>query len=160
VELIPRDDIQKAQGFNFAPMIDFLFLMLALFATLSISKSTLYDANISLASSNPNESTSPLQASKETEQVHISINAQGQYKWLTEFDEYPMNSAIDVQNELLRQYEIGVLPKTKEKTEVLFHIDKNAPWESIVGLLVSIRELGFTAYPLYQSETTAPNSRR
>jgi biopolymer transport protein ExbD len=126
--------------------------MLALFATLSISKSTLYDANIHLASSNPTESAFPLQASKETEQVHISINPQGQYKWLTEFDEYPMNTIGDIQQELLRQYEIGVLPKDKEKAEVLLHIDKNAPWESIVSLLVSIRELGFTAYPLYQSE--------
>ncbi len=47
MDLIPHEEIKPAQNFNFAPMIDFLFLMLSLFATLAISRAVLYDAEVS-----------------------------------------------------------------------------------------------------------------
>ena len=48
MELIPHDELKPAQSFNFAPMIDFLFLMLALFASLAVSRAALYDAEVDL----------------------------------------------------------------------------------------------------------------
>ena len=131
MELIPHDEIRPGHQFNFAPMIDFLFLMLSLFATLAISRAALYDSEISLAELKPEKEKGPVRPKREIQQLHISIQKTGGYKWLTEFQEYPMETIEKIQEELARQYQIGALPKDKEKTEILLHIDQDAPWGSI-----------------------------
>lgn len=150
MELIPHDEIRPSHSFNFAPMIDFLFLMLALFATLAISKATLYDSEIRLAELKSEKEKSPLLSNQERHQIHISINSKGGYKWLTEFQEYPMETTLAIQEELAKQYQIGAIPKDKEATEILLHIDKEAPWETIANLIFAVRELGFTPHPVHQ----------
>lgn len=150
MDLIPHDEIKPAQNFNFAPMIDFLFLMLSLFATLAISRAVLYDAEVDLVELKPESSKKPLKSKHDFQQINLSITAAGQYKWLTEFQEYPIATLQALQEELARQYQIGALPQDKTKTEVLLHIDKKAPWEPIAGAIFAIRELGFSARPVYE----------
>lgn len=149
MELIPHDEMKPAQSFNFAPMIDFLFLMLSLFATLAISRASLYDSEIELASLKPESHAAPLR-SGQIQQINLSINAEGRYKWLTEFQEYPIENLAALQEELARQYQIGALPKDKSKTEILLHIDKKAPWGPVVEAIFGVRELGFRAHPVYE----------
>lgn len=129
-------------------MIDFLFLMLALFATLAVSRAALYDSEVELVQLKPEKGAASLRA-KEIQQVNLSITALGGYKWMTEFQEYPMESVQAIQEELSRQYQLGALPQDKTKTEVLLHIDKKAPWEPIAKVIFAIREVGFTARPIY-----------
>ena len=148
MELIPHDELKPSHSFNFAPMIDFLFLMLALFATLAISRAALYDAEIDLVQLKPEKGATSRRA-KQVEQVNLSITREGGYKWLTEFQEYSMESVKAIQEELARQYQIGTLPQDKTKTEVLLHIDKAAPWASIASAIFAIREVGFTPRPVY-----------
>lgn len=155
MQLIPHDEIRPGHNFNFAPMIDFLFLMLALFATLAISRATLFDSNISLAELKPEDQKGPLRPKKEIQQIHLSIASNGSYKWLTEFQDYPMDTINTVREELSRQYQIGVLAKDKDKTEVLLHIDKEAPWRAIADAIFGIRELGFEAHPVYEPQETS-----
>jgi biopolymer transport protein ExbD len=150
VELIPHDELKPAQNFNFAPMIDFLFLMLSLFATLAISRAALYDSEIDLVELKPERGKKPVSSRQETQQINLTITADGHYKWLTEFHEYPMNSPQAIQEELVRQYQIGALSKDKARTEVLLHIDKKAPWEPISQAIFAIREVGFAAHPVYE----------
>ncbi|OGN64444.1 MAG: hypothetical protein A3E80_02990 [Chlamydiae bacterium RIFCSPHIGHO2_12_FULL_49_9] len=150
MELIPHDEIKPAHNFNFAPMIDFLFLMLALFATLAISRAALYDADISLATLKPEKGQAGLKAKAETHQINLSIAADGSLHWLTEFKKYPMQTTASLQEELARQYKIGILPQDKSKTEVLLHIDRKAPWEPIARAIFAVRELGFAAHPVYE----------
>ena len=150
MELIPHDELKPSQNFNFAPMIDFLFLMLALFATLAISRAALYDAEVELVELKPEKGAASLRA-KEIQQIHLSISASGGFKWLTEFQEYPMETVHAVQEELARQYQMGVLPQDKAKTEVLLHIDRKAPWEPIAQVIFGIREIGFSARPVYDA---------
>jgi biopolymer transport protein ExbD len=150
LELIPHDELKSNQGFNFAPMIDFLFLMLALFATLAISRATLYDTEIDLVQLKAEKNSASLR-SKEIHQINLKVTAEGHFKWLTEFQEYPMETVEAIQQELARQYQIGALQQDKSKTEVLLHIDKKAPWEPIAKAIFSVRELGFTARPVYDS---------
>jgi biopolymer transport protein ExbD len=140
------DELEKTPTFNFAPMIDFLFLMLALFATLAMSRSALVDTQIDLAKLK-SEKNRP---AKNLHAIHLSIGPSGQYKWLTEFQEYPMPSPTAVQEELTRQYNQGSIPQDRLQTEVLFHIDKHAPWEKVAQLLFAVREVGFTARPVYE----------
>jgi biopolymer transport protein ExbD len=151
MDLIPHEEIRPAHNFNFAPMIDFLFLMLSLFATLAMSRAALYDSDISLAELKPTNEKGPLRPKQEVQQIHLSINATGQYKWLTEFQEYPMESIQAVKQELSRQYQIGALAQDKSRTEILLHIDKKAPWETIALAIFGVRELGFDAHPIYES---------
>lgn len=152
MELIPHDEIQPAHQFNFAPMIDFLFLMISLFATLAISRSALYDMEIHLTSLKPEQAKRPLHPKREIQQLHLSINATGGYKWLTEFQEYPMETIEAMQEELSRQYQLGILAQDKAQTELLLHIDQNAPWGSIANAIFAIRELGFEVHPVYESQ--------
>jgi biopolymer transport protein ExbD len=151
LELIPHDELKPSHHFNFAPMIDFLFLMLALFATLAVSRAALYDSEVELVELKPEKGAASLRA-KEIQQVNLSISAIGGYKWMTEFQEYPMDSIQAIQEELARQYQLGALPQDKTKTEVLLHIDKKAPWEPIAKVIFAIREIGFTARPVYDAE--------
>lgn len=150
MDLVPYDEIKPAQNFNFAPMIDFLFLMLALFATLAISRAVLYDSEVDLVELKSDVQGKAIKAKHDVQQINLSITETGQYKWLTEFQEYPIANLQGLQEELARQYQIGALPQDKTKTEVLLHIDKKAPWEPIAGAIFAIRELGFQARPVYE----------
>lgn len=150
MELIPHDEIRPAQNFNFAPMIDFLFLMLSLFATLAIAGASLFDSEVTLAELKPEKGKTPIRTGRDIQQLHISITNDGTYKWLTEFQQYPMENVQAVQEELSRQYQIGALPKDKMKTEVLLHIDRRASWQTVAQLIFGVRELGFSAHPVYE----------
>jgi biopolymer transport protein ExbD len=135
-------------------MIDFLFLMLALFATLAVSRAALYDAEIDLVQLKPEKGASNLRT-KEVHQVNLTITAAGGFKWLTEFQEYPMETVQAIQEELARQYQMGALPQDKAKTEVLLHIDRKAPWGAIANAIFAIREVGFSARPVYEIDDSA-----
>lgn len=150
MELIPHDELKPISNFNLTPLVDFLFLMLSLFATLAISRAVLYDSEIHLVELKPESHKSPLKAKAEICQINLSVMANGEYKWMTEFQEYPMDNVQAVQEELARQYQIGALPQDKKKTEILLHIDKKAPWEPIARVIFSVRELGFAAHPVYE----------
>ncbi len=151
MDLLPLDELKPKTTFNFAPMIDFLFLMLSLFATLAITRATLLETSLELVRLSPENEKNHL-FSESLHHVNLSINSYGKYKWISEFQSYPMDSIESIQQELLREYELGIFPKDKAKTEILLHIDKNAPWEPIAKLLFSIREIGFNVFPIYESD--------
>ena len=159
MDLIPHDDLKPSHSFNFAPMIDFLFLMLSLFATLAISRAALYDSEIQLAELKPNPNDTPVQVSQKIEQINLSINALGAYKWITEFQEHPMSSVLEIQKEISRQYQLGALSHDKSKTEILLHIDQSAPWKPIAELIFAVKELGFSAHPVYEPLGTPKEER-
>lgn len=143
MNLFPEEQAVETK-FNFAPMIDFLFLMLALFATFSISRATLMDTAVELAS--VSSKGTPREKGK-TKPLYISILADGSYKWLTEFGQYPMASAESVQEEIQRQLQLGAL---STQSEVLLNVDRAAPWQAVATLLLAIREVGLQPYPLHQ----------
>ncbi len=152
MDLIPHEELRPTHGFNFAPMIDFLFLMLSLFATLAISRTALFDTEIQLADAKPATGAHPIQSKRDIQQINLSVSAQGSYKWVTEFQEHTMDSVQDIQKELSRQYQIGALSQDKAKTEVLLHIDQKAPWKKIADLIFAVKELGFSAHPVYEGK--------
>jgi len=151
MDLIPHDELKPQNGLNFAPMIDFLFLMLSLFATLALSRAALYDSEIHLAELKPNAPDAPVKVTHQIQQIHLSINAGGSYKWITEFQEHAMGNIQEIQAEISRQYQIGALSQDKTRTEILLHIDKEAPWKPVADLIFAVRELGFSAHPVYEA---------
>jgi len=153
---IPEDKIKTSASINLAPMIDFLFLMLAFFAILAITRASIFDSNLSLVKLKaPTKQQNILSTREENFQINLSINKKGKYKWLTELKDYPIDSLLKVKKELTHQYNIGLLPTDKSKTNILLHIDKEAPWDAIAKLIFAVRETGFDAKPIFEPEKKA-----
>lgn len=149
---IPQDHFKSGSNFNFAPMIDFLFLMLAFFATLAVSRASLYDTKLNLVQLKTEEGAIPIKKTEDPHQINLSITENGEYKWITEIQTYPMEDLQRIKKELTYQHKIGLLPKDKLQTQVLLHIDKNAAWEPVAKLIFAIREEGFEAFPIYEPD--------
>ncbi|KAG6559942.1 hypothetical protein RHABOEDO_001125 [Candidatus Rhabdochlamydia oedothoracis] len=149
MNLIPEEELKRYNHLNLAPMIDFLFLIVAVFAVIAVTRASLFDREISLVKVQTKVDASIPQ---DRYTVHLSINNKGEYKWITEFNEYLISCPLDVQLELKKQQELGLLPKDTLKTQVLLHIDKQAMWEPIVQLIFAVKQAGFQIHPVYESE--------
>lgn len=149
MSFIPDEELKERNGIALAPMIDFLFLMLAVFASLAISRIVMQDTEIELVFSKT-DSTHLVSDSRDYKLIHVTISKDGSYKWVTEIRDYPMESAQAIAQELLQQYQLGFLPEEKIKTQVLLKIDREAQWEPILHALLAIREAGFEARPVYE----------
>lgn len=149
MSLIPEEELKRYNHLNLAPMIDFLFLIVAVFAVIAVTRASLFDREINLVKvQTKTDSFIP----QDRYTVHLSINNKGEYKWITEFNEYLISCPLDVQLELKKQQELGLLPKDTLKTQVLLHIDKQAMWEPIVQLIFAVKQAGFQIHPVYESE--------
>jgi biopolymer transport protein ExbD len=149
MRLIPEDNLNSKLSLNLTPMLDFLFLIFAFFATLAVSRSNIFDTKLDLAKLK-REGGSQQIGAQQSLNLNINVTSLGKYFWVTEVHDYPMENLEKVQKELLYQYNLGVLPKEKGLTKVLLHVDKRAPWESVAKLVFAIREVGFEAYPVYE----------
>lgn len=149
MSLIPEEELKRYNHLNLAPMIDFLFLIVAVFAVIAVTRASLFDREINLVKVHTKIDSSNAQ---ERYTVHLSINDKGEYKWITEFNEYLIPCPQDIQLELKKQQELGLLPKDTLKTQVLLHIDKQAMWEPIVQLIFAVKQAGFQIHPVYESE--------
>jgi biopolymer transport protein ExbD len=149
MSIIPEEELKGFGSLNLAPMVDFLFLVVAVFATLAVTKAALYDSQVKLVKVHPSSEGSPFIGQNDYYVVNLSVNANGEYKWITEFNEYLINGVKGVELELKKQQELGLLPKDKEKTKVLLHIDKDAKWEPISQMIFTVRQQGFEIHPVY-----------
>ena len=150
MSLIPDEELRREGSINLAPLVDFLFLVIAVLATLAVTRAALYDSEVNLAQISPEKEGSPLTAYSDSYIVNLGITAEGEYKWITEVDEHLMQGTQTIQQELSKQQEYGLLPKEKDKVKILLHIDKEAPWDPIAQLIFAIREKGFQVHPVYE----------
>ncbi|MCC5832821.1 MAG: hypothetical protein JJU12_07250 [Chlamydiales bacterium] len=146
---IPDEELKEQTGLTLAPMIDFLFLMLAVFASLAVSRIVMRDTEIELVRSRI-ESPAPLIDPRDYKFIHITISKEGTYKWVTEIRDYPLESPEEIAHELIQQYQRGLLPEEKLKTQVLLKIDRETRWEPILKAILAIRETGFEVRPIYE----------
>lgn len=150
MSLIPEDELKRSQAINLAPMVDFLFLVIAVFATMAISRAALYDTEVSLVKVKPEKDPSIVAQASQTYLVNIGITQDGHYKWLTEVNEFIMDSPESIRKELHKQQQLGLLPSDPTQTKILLHIDKEAHWEPIAQAVFVIREAGFPIHPVYE----------
>lgn len=151
MNLVPDEELVGKKGLNLAPMVDFLFLIVAVFATLAVTRSTLFDSEINLVRIGQRDKTTPPKAT-EYSLIHLSVTELGQYKWVTEFHEYLMENLTAIEQELLKQEQLGLLPRDHQKTKVLLHIDKKAQWEPVMELIFTLKQHGFRISPVYEIE--------
>lgn len=150
--MIPEEEFKRQKHLNLAPMVDFLFLILAVFAVLVVTRTALYDSEVSLVKMDTQAPPPSMAGAQGGTTVLLSINHLGQYKWVTEFNEYLIEGVEEIKKELLRQQEVGLLPKETEKIKILLHIDKEAQWESVAKAIFVIKEAGFQISPVYCPE--------
>ena len=86
--LIPEEELRQQKSLNFAPMVDFLFLILAIFAVLIVTRTMLFDSEVQVVKMEGKSSTASLSNKSPVQTVLLSINENGQYKWVTEFNEF------------------------------------------------------------------------
>lgn len=156
MSFIPENELKSSAAMNLAPMIDFLFLLLMFFATLAVTRITTKDTDISLVEIKPETKTSLVSGESDYKVVNVNINSNGEYKWVTEIRDYEMTSPEDITQELISQYEKGLLPEDKQKTRVLLKIDRKTPWEPILKAIFAIRDSGFDAHPVYEPDFDSP----
>ncbi len=150
MSFIPDEALRGREGINLAPMIDFLFLMLMFFACLAVSRATSKDTDIELVEVAPEANISQTVADTDTKIINISIDAEGNYKWVTEVRDYRMQTPDEIAQELIQQHTKGLLPKDKSKTQVLLKIDKKTVWDPILKAIFAIRDAGFEVHPVYE----------
>lgn len=149
MSLIPEEEFRKASSLNLAPMVDFLFVIVAVFATMSITRAVLYDTQVNLVKVNTEKKTN---VSEQPFVVNIGITEDGKYKWITEVNEFVMDTTDSIQRELQKQQQMGLISKNPEQTKVLLHIDRSAKWEPVAQAIFALREQGFPVHPVYEPQ--------
>lgn len=152
MSFLPDDQINPKTSLNLTPMIDFVFLMLAFFACLTITQATVKDKGISLVKVGPTSSEMKSPEADIERIISICVTKDGSYKWLTEYNEFVLASAQQIGDELARQVALGTLPKEAGRTQVLLQIDKNARWSAVSAAIFAIRDQGFEVHPVYQPD--------
>ncbi len=150
MSLIPDEELRRHSSLNLAPMVDFLFVVLAVFVTLAVTRAALFDSEIDLVKVRSQEKQSALSAQNDFYTINLCVTDEGKYKWFTEVSELVMDGSQAIQQELKKQLELGLLPKDKEQTRVLLHIDKSAKWSSIADAIFAIRDAGYSIHPVYE----------
>lgn len=151
MNLIPDEELRKTASFNLAPMVDFLFVIVTIFATMSITRAVLYDTEINLVKVSSEKKS--VEKMNQPYVVNIGVTEEGKYKWITEVSEFLMGTTQSIQKELQKQQQIGLLPSDPTQTRILLHIDKNARWEPVADMIFALREQGFNVHPVYQPES-------
>jgi biopolymer transport protein ExbD len=152
MNLVPEEELYGRNNLNLAPMVDFLFLIVAVFATLAVTRATLFDSDINLVKVTSLESPSDTLANDDLSIINLAVTSTGQYKWVTEFNEYLMENISSIEQELTKQQKLGLLPSEHEKTKILLHVDKKAEWEPVVQLIFALKKSGFQISPVYESD--------
>ncbi len=152
MSFVPDEELKGKATLNLAPMLDFLFLLLAFFASLAVSRIATRDTDVDLVKIRPETRPTSIEKFTDIKVIHLSITESGSYKWVTEVRDHPMENAVAISDELKRQYDQGLLPEDKKKTQILLKIDKKAPWEPILNVLFAVRDAGFEVRPVYEPE--------
>jgi biopolymer transport protein ExbD len=150
MSLIPEEEFKRPGSVNLAPMVDFLFLVLAVFATMAVTRAALFDTEVNLVKLKTEQEGEEAPAFNTAAIVNISITEDGRYKWVTEVNEFLLSGTDMIQKEISKQQALGLLPQEKERIKVLLHIDKEARWEPIVQTIFAIREAGLQVHPVYE----------
>ncbi len=151
--LVPEEELKSQSNFNLAPMVDFLFLVVAVFAILAVTRTALYDSELDLVRTEQPLEKNKAPLDEECYFVDLGITREGRYKWLTESQDYLIADPAIIKTELYKQQVNGLLPKEHARTKVLLHIDQGAEWKAIASLILTVKEAGFTIHPLYELDS-------
>jgi len=137
--MIPDDELVPKSTISFAPMVDFLFIVIAIFAVIAISRKALFDSHLSLVEATGNSKTASHHADHT---VNLSISPNGEYKLIDAKESLILDDIETIKQELNKH----------QTTHILLHIDKHTEWQPIAKLIYSMNEEGFHVYPVYEKK--------
>jgi len=140
MSLIPDEELAPKASISFAPMVDFLFIIIAIFAVVAISRKALYDSHVTLV----DESGTASASNHSKNSINLSISPGGEYKWLDQKESFILDNIETIKAELKKH--------AKPETQILLHIDKKAEWQPIAKLIYAMNEEGFNVYPIYEKK--------
>jgi biopolymer transport protein ExbD len=152
MNLVPDEELKGKSSLNLAPMVDFLFLIVAVFATIAVTRAALFDSEVNLVKINQIDKAIPTIQDSELSVINLAVTAAGQYKWITEFNEFLMENIAAIEQELSKQQQLGLIPQESDKTKILLHVDRKAQWEPVVQLIFSLKREGFQISPVYEAD--------
>ncbi len=150
IEMVPDEELKRFEKIQWAPMVDFLFIIVIVFATLAALRTMVMDKELSLAEALPQKESASSAAPYATTAMHLSINHLGKYKWLSGNSELILSNPHALAQTLAYLKKQGVLPCPGKMT-ILLHIDKSAPWQPVADAIFTVREAGYDIRPVYQT---------
>lgn len=151
IKLIPDEEMRRFEKVQWAPMVDLLFIIVIVLATLAITRTTLHNTDVSLVRLPSKEQRHLANAHSGAHIVNLSVNASGKYHLLLGTVDILFETPQHLQAKLLEQQKKGILPKSNHRIKVFLHIDKTAPWQPIAEVILSLRGAGFAVNPVYQA---------
>ena len=119
MDLIPDDELTTRTGFNFAPMVDFLFIVIAIFAVVAITRKALYDSHVTLVRHDSENFATASPKGKDTQTVNLSISSDGQYKWLETSSNPLIFDSIETVKKSARNIDLkSVFPILRNRVEI------------------------------------------
>ena len=106
MNLIPDEELKTTSLMNLTPLVDFLFLVIALFAILAVTRTSLFDSEVTLAKVKQTENESN-PSNYNFHVINLSVAKDGHYKWVTEFNEYSMDGIPSILQELIKQQDLN-----------------------------------------------------
>lgn len=140
MDLIPDEQLTHRASISFAPMVDFLFIVIAIFAFVAITRKALYDSHVTLVDGSGSKTASSLSKNS----INMSISPGGEYKLLDSQNSFIFDNIETIKTELKKH--------GNQETQILLHIDKKTEWQPIAKLIYAMNEEGFSVYPIYEKK--------
>lgn len=136
--MIADEYLDEKQSMSFAPLVDFLFLIIAVLSCALISENILESTNINLTSTEKSSATT--QITSDNFSLDIGIDKMGNYFLYIDNALTPLNiSELD-------QY----LNASKKAS---LYIDKDAKWDHLAPLILQLKEKGVEVSPIFQKNS-------
>lgn len=156
MSFVPENEIKTVRGHSLAAFLSLLLILLLLIACLGMERLPLSSSPIRLVQITPERLPASRREPLETKIIPIAVSALGTYQWITEVHDYDMANPEAIVHELRKQYDKGLLPEDKSKTVILLKVDRQAPWEAVLKLMVAVQGEGFDLRPLYEATPPPP----
>ncbi len=155
MSLIPEKYRQTNLSFHFTPLIDFLFIIVAVFALFITTKKNLYQTQVNLIK---HDASIKNFKDKKSSVLNLGISASGLYQFLDREKPQTLETIQMVKQALFHQIEQGNFPSDPRENHIFLHIDQKAEWSVIGTLLLALHQEGFIVYPIYENkkESTFP----
>ena len=153
--LIPEEELKGRFSLNLAPMVDFLYVVIVIFAILIVTKSPLFEEQIKLVKMTGQAERLQPNATPTQAVMHIAVHANGTYGWQVGERKESFSQVEELEKRLIELKNRGDLPLPNPETKVLLHIDKQAQWKRIAAAIFGIKKIGYQIHPVFEMDQTA-----
>lgn len=149
MSLIPDSELSQSKGLNMAPMVDLLFILLAVIIVAFITRAAIFDTEFKLVKAKTEEKI-PIDTSAALKGLMVKVFEKGLYTLTFEGTETSYENVEELSSaisKLVNEHKI-----TKSEHPVLLKIEKDSKWESVAEVILKTKQIGLEVRPLYEQE--------